>query len=450
MSFSSLHIGTTGLIAAQRAVEVAANNVANANNETYTRQRLVIQSATPTPGTAGLRGDGDRGTGVTVLDVTRLRDRLADVSYRTEAGVAGAADARADTLGRTDALLGTYANGAPEDLSSFLAAWNSLSTNPTDPSARAAVLASGQRLADGFNNATQDLAAVGHEVTLRVTDDTNELNGLLASVAKLNYEIVKATTSARSPNDLLDQRDAALDRISALTGATVTPGANDSVDVSVGGVALVSGITAATVTASTTEPVTVSVAGVPLAAAGEIGGYVATAGVDLPSYRARLDALATGLRDVVNAAHSAGTGIDGSTGLAFFTGTDAATLAVNPALTPDQVAASQSGQVNDGNNALAIATALRSTPAVGTAVLGDALRAFSAQVGQASTDANRNARTADASLASALAARTSQDGVATDEEMVDLVRYQHTYEAAARVISVSDSMLDKLINDMVR
>jgi flagellar hook-associated protein 1 len=450
MSFAILNIGATGLTAAQRAVEVAAHNVANANNEGFTRQRVTITSARPTPGTAGLRGDGDRGTGVTVLDVARLRDRLSDVSYRTEASITGAADARADTLSRADTLLGTFGNGAPEDLSSFLAAWNQLSLTPGDTSARSSVLAAGQRLAEGVNGAAQQLTTIGHEVALRVTDDVDELNGLLTSVAKLNYEIVKASSADRSPNDLLDQRDTALDRISKLTGAKLDPQADNSVNVSIGGVDLVRGITASTVATSGTEPVTVSVNGSTLALGGEIGGFVATAGVDLPAYRSELDSLAVGLRDVLNAAHQAGTGLDGSTGVAFFVGTDALSLAVNPGLTPDAVAASQTGAAADGNNALAIAAALRSGAAVGTANFGDALRSFGGKVAQASTDATRNAHTADASLVAAQAARSSLNGVSVDEEMVDLVKFQHSYEAAARVISVADGMLDKLINEMVR
>jgi flagellar hook-associated protein 1 FlgK len=449
MSFSSLSIGASGLYAAQRAVEVAAHNVANANNDGFTRQRVTIQSSLPTPGTAGMRGSGDLGTGVAVLDVSRLRDRLADVSFRTESSITGAADARAETLGRADSLLGTFGNGAPEDRSVYLASWNQLSLTPTDSSARASVLAAGQRLATSINSAAQQLTTVGHEVALRVTDDVSELNGLLSSVAKLNDQIVEAGISNRSPNDLLDQRDTALDRIARLTGAKIDPQANGSVTVSLGGVDLVNGNTAATIATSGTEPVTVSVNGTTQAFGGEIGGYVATVGVDLPAYRAQLDALAVGLRDVVNAAHAGGTGADGSTGLAFFTGTDATSLAVDPALTEDKIAASAGGAAADGNNALAIANALRSSPSVGTAVFGDALRSFGGRVAQASTDAARNARTADASLGAAQAARASLNGVSVDEEMVDLVKFQHSYEAAARVVSVADGMLDKLI-EMVR
>jgi flagellar hook-associated protein 1 FlgK len=450
VSFSTLTIGASALYAAQRAVEVAAHNVANANNDGYTRQRVTITSSTPTPGTAGMRGDGDRGTGVAVMDVSRLRDRLADVSYRTEAGASGSASARSDTLGRAEALMGTYADGAPEKLSTFLAAWDQLSLNPDDASARASVLSAGQEMASSLNGAQQKLDTVSNEVSLRVGDDVNELNGLLTNVAKLNYEIVKATTSDRQPNDLLDQRDVALDRISALTGAKIDSQADGSVTISTGSTTLVSGITAQSVTVSTTNPVTVSLGGSPLSLAGEIGGYVATAGVDLPAYRSTLDALAVGLRDVVNAVHRQGVGTDGSTGVDFFTGAGAGDLAVNPNLTSAGVAASQSGAASDGNNALGLAAALRTSSTVDGHTVGDALRAFGARIGQAVTDATRNAKTADASLVSAQSARASADGVSVDEEMVDLVKYQHSYAAAAKVIQVADGMLDKIINEMVR
>jgi flagellar hook-associated protein 1 FlgK len=450
MSFSSLNIGASGLYAAQRSVEVASHNVANANNTTYTRQRVEIQSSIPTPGTAGMRGDGDRGTGVSVLDVTRLRDRLADISYRTESSISGAADARSDTLSRAETLLGAFGDGAPQSLSSFLASWNQLAMTPTDEAARTAVLAAGQQLADGLNAAANHLTTVTQEVGLRVSDGVSELNGLLSTVASLNDSIFQAGTETRSPNDLLDQRDAALDRISRLTGATITTGANGVVDISMGAVSLVSGFTAATVATSGTDPVTVSVGGTTTSFGGEIGGYVATVGVDLPAYRAKLDALAVGLRDVVNAAHRAGTGADGSTGQDFFTGTGAGDLAVNAGLSTAGLAASQTGAAADGNNALTIAAALRTGAAVGSQTVGDALRAFGSQIGQAAADAARNAGAATSSVAAATAARSSLNGVSVDEEMVDLVKFQHSYSACARVISVADGMLDTLINQMLR
>lgn len=462
--FSSLTIGASALYAAQRAVEVAAHNVANATNPSYTRQRLTTQASTPTYGTAGAVGDGDRGTGVTIVSLSRLRDRLADVAYRSEAGTAGASAARSETLSRAEGVLGTYGDGAPEAMSAFLSSWDQLSTNPADGSARTSVLAAGSRLADSLNSAASKLDDVSNEVTLRVGDDVSELNGLLSTVAKLNGSIVKAQTEQREPNDLLDQRDAALDRIAALTGAKVDQQSDGSVTLTTGsGSVLVQGQAATSLTATGTNPVSVTMGGSPVALAGEIGGYVSAATTDLPAYRAQLDAVAVRLRDVMNAAHNNGVGSDGTTGVDFFTGTDAATLAVNPALTAstlgagllttrtDSTGATVPGApAGDGSGALAIASALRNTRDTNGQSVSDLLRGVGSRIGQAATDAARNAKTGASSLASAQAARASADGVSVDEEMVDLVKYQRSYEAAARVISIADGMIDKLINNMVR
>ena len=451
MSFSSLTIGASALYAAQRAVEVASNNVANANTAGYTRQRVTLTASTPTFGTAGARGDGDRSTGVTIVDVSRLRDRLADVSYRSEAAVSGSATARSDTLSRATAVLGTFANGAPEALSSFLTAWDQLSTTPDDASARASVLNTGQQLADALTGATTKLDDLTHEVTLRLGDDTGELNGLLSSVSKLNEQISRAQLEQRQPNDLQDQRDTALDRIAALTGAKIDPQPDGSVTVSLGSTVLVQGRNAQSVALSSTPPLGLTLTdGTALSVAGEIGGYTSALAVDIPSYRSQLDAIAVALRDTVNAAHGAGQGTDGSTGIAFFTGTGAADLSVNPAMTLAQVAASETGATADGNNAILIARALRTATPLNGQSVSNALSSFGARVGQAAADATRNASTSAAALTSAQSARASADGVSIDEEMVDLVKFQHTYEAAARVISVADGMLDKLINGMLR
>jgi flagellar hook-associated protein 1 FlgK len=446
-SFSSLHIGASALFASSRAVEVAAHNVANANTAGFTRQRLEVQTATPTAGTPGIRGDGMRGMGVTVLAVDRLRDRLADVAYRSEASVAGASAARSSALSRTESVLGPYGQGGSEAYSRFLAAWDSLSLNPSDAAARSSVLAAGDALANSLRGSAQGLVDVSREIGLRVQDQVGELNGLLDNVATLNLAIQDAVVAGSKPNDLLDQRDTALDRITYLTGARVEQDGS-SADVLLGDTPLVARGTAARVAASGT-PLTLAVDGRPTPATGQLGGYLSAVNSDLPDYSARLDALALGLRDAVNAVHTGGRDLSGTPGRPFFTGDSALELRVDPALTEDGVAASRSGQAADGENALAMSE-LRTRPAVGTATVAEALRAFGGRVGQAVVDAERNAANGELSLAGATATRAAVNGVNVDEEMVDLVKFQHAYSAASRVISVIDDMLNRIINEMGR
>ncbi len=451
MAFSGLYIGASGLTAAQRAVEVAAHNVANANTAGFTRQRLTITTSTPTPGTSGARGSGQYGTGVTTVSIDRLRDRLADVAYRSEAGVTGSATARSETLTRAESILGSFGDGANQALSRFQTSWDQLSLSPADPASRASVLTSGQALASSLQSSSQQLTSVTNEIGLRIGDQTSELNGLLSSVATLNGAIARAQRDAQQPNDLLDQRDNALDRIATLTGATLGQDSNGMVTVTVGGRQVVTGSTAESLTAGSDAqgiPTLAFADGTNASPGGSLGGYLSTVHVDLPAFRADLDQLARGLIATVNSIHRAGTGTDGSTGVDFFSGTSAATIAV--AITdPAKVAAARSGSADDGSNALAM-SGLRTARSVGDNTVAQAMQAFGGRVGQASADASRNARTAEAALSGAQQVRSSADGVNIDEEMVDLVKYQHSYSAAAKVISIVDEMLDKLINQMVR
>ena len=168
MSFSTLGIGASSLYAAQRAAEVAAHNVANANTPGYTKQRLTTQTAIPTPGTAGVQGDGMRGNGVQVLAIDRLRDQLSDLSYRADAATSGSADGRADVLGRVEGVLGSYPDGAPEALNRFFAAFEQLNRTPQDPAARANVLSTGREVAAALGSAVGQIAQVSTDVGERM------------------------------------------------------------------------------------------------------------------------------------------------------------------------------------------------------------------------------------------------------------------------------------------
>jgi flagellar hook-associated protein 1 FlgK len=461
VSFSSLRIGASALSVAQRAMETTSHNVANAGVDGYTRQRVELTAARPTPGTAGSRGDGMRGAGVTIVAISRLRDQLADIAYRSEAATAGETTARATVLDRMQSGLGPVTGGAPAALSQFYAAWDQLALTPTDPAARAGVMNAGAAVARALREGREQFAEVTGDVSLRVAGAVDEVNNLTTQIATLNRVVLDAVTAGQAPNDLLDQRDRALDRLASLTGATFRIGDNQVADVFLGSRSLVRGpqaVPLAAYQAGGRPDVGFAddvAAGNPLPAAvkGEIGGYVEVTNTTIPSLLAGLDAVAAGLIGAVNARHGAGYGLDGSTGTPFFAGSTAADIELSPGLTTDKVAAGATAARNDGNNALALA-ALRSDPGAvtntdgSTSSVGDALRAFAGRLGAAAAGAFQAAEASVASAESAAKNRSAASGVNLDEEMVDLLKYQHGYEAAARVVSIADGMLDTLINRM--
>jgi flagellar hook-associated protein 1 FlgK len=171
-----------------------------------------------------------------------------------------------------------------------------------------------------------------------------------------------------------------------------------------------------------------------------MGSMSDTMAAVIPGLSARLDAVAANLASVVNAQHALGYGVDGSTGRPFFSGTTAATIAV--AITdPAQVAISSSAGSLDSSNADLLAD-------IGTSADGpdkDYQRMI-ADLGVASQTAARRADIQGNVTLQVDAARESESGVNLDEEMTNMLTYQRSYEAASRVMTAIDSMLDQLIN----
>jgi len=448
VSFSTLNIASSALSASQRAVETAAHNVANSTTDGYTRQRLSVSSAPPTAGTPGVRGDGMRGTGVQVLSIDRLRDALADVAYRAEASGAGFTDARAGVLDRTQGVLGPYPDGTPELLQNLYVAFDELARNPADsPAARDGVLNAAHRLAGSLNAAARSLGEVAVDVGLRVTSQVAEVNQLAERVARLNQAIADARVAGQSPNDLLDQRDIVLDQLAEQAGATFHAGDLDMVDVYVGNSVLVTGVTSRPLAATTSAGATsVSFAdGQPAAPGGALGGYVATLTTDIPGFQRQLDDFAASLSQAVNTVHQQGYDLDGQRGGPFFTGSSARTIAVSPDLTARGIAAGATPSPADADNAQALAD-VRTARTAGGATLAETLHAIGGSLGAAAAGSAAAAGAAAGSTAAATRKRAEANGVSVDEEMVDLLKFQHAYSAAARVLSVADEMIDRLIN----
>lgn len=451
MSFSTLGIGASALATAQRAVETAAHNVANSTVDGYTRQRLSITASPPSAGTVGQRGSGMVGTGVTVVSVDRLRSQLADLAYRGQASVADGAGARAEVLDRAQAILGPYAGGLSSSLDGLWSSFDTLALSPAGAAPRQLALDAATRVAQGVQDAAGQLDQIRGDALVQVDAAVTEVNTTAREVADMNRQIADAIVGGQAPNDLLDRRDRALDSLATLAGATVRTQPDGMVDVSIGGRVIVRGDRTTELVADREPPpaggagadVTLSVDGRSTVAGGSLGGRVVVLATDLRQVEARLGAFATDLRDRVNAQHAQGYDKSGAAGTAVFTGTGARDLAIAADLTPDRLAAAagSAAEPYDGENALALAR-LRSSP------LGDTLTELAASLGSRAAGAARGADAADAGLDSVTQQRSAADGVSVDEEMVDLVKYQHAYDAAARVISTADGMLDVLINRM--
>lgn len=429
-NFVTLHTGLSGLRAAQFGLEATSNNVANANTEGYTRQRVDQRERAPYTSLVG-----PIGTGVDVHGVARLRDVLLDSQLRASTAAGAEREVAHQVLSLAEEAFAEPDAGVSVELDRLWDAFDDLTLEPDSDAAKQQVLSALSAVADRFATVSGDLDRVAGGVTDQQTLTVQELQGHLDAVARLNRDIeipIQSTGTDNDrrfplPNTLLDERDLALDRIAELTGATVTHNENRTVTVSLGGVTLVQGSTAGVVAADGR-----SVDGSAITPRGALGGLHAALDVTLPAQHQRLDDLAVALRDALETAH----------GTPLLAGTGAGDLTVAATTTADVQAGV--GDPYDTSRAEALA-ALRHEP-VGGQTINEQLRSIVTRLAGDVAAAGRAAGTQQELTAAVAARRSAAHGVSIDEEMVGLVQYQRALEASSRVMTAVDEALNVLIN----
>jgi flagellar hook-associated protein 1 FlgK len=468
---SILSIARSAIQAHQIAIQTTSQNIANAEVEGYSAQRVAIAASTPQNFTYG-----SLGTGVVVLGITRARDVLLDDQFRKASTSSSAYGTSRDMLARIEAVLGEpSATGLSNAMDVFWNSWSDLSADPASLSARGVVQQRGSELAGTFNRFASQLDEVSGAARGRLTADIGKINELARQIAEINPAIVAAETTNASANDLRDTRDRLIDQISKL-GETRAIERNDgSVGVYLAGRLLVDGPDAKQLTVAGSTTLSVRVRGESddlLAVGGSVGAALDSINTEIPSVLANLDALAGTIVREVNAIHSGGKvfnianpgGV--SAGNFFEQSGSTAAMAVSrtargirlsstlSSLT--EIASSASSASGPGNNAVAAGIAgLRNQTldfydaggtTIATASLGTFYRDTVAAVGLAAGQAS-NAAAVHGTLASqADTRRQSVSGVATDEELVGLIKHQQAYAAAARLVKVVDEMAQTLVD----
>ena len=182
---------------------------------------------------------------------------------------------------------------------------------------------------------------------------------------------------------------------------------------------------------------------------GELKGWIEARDSFLGGYMSELDALANTIRNDVNGAHTAGFDLNGNAGTDFFTGTGAVDLAVNTTIAADTdlIAAAGAGEGLPGGNGAAIAIAnLQSAASMaGGSTYNEYFNSFVGRVGADVQTADFNHDHQSSMVQSLENYRQEVSGVSLDEEMINLVKYQHGYNAAAKLITTANEMIDSLM-----
>lgn len=450
-TFSGLNVGLSSLFAQRRGLELTGHNVANANTEGYSRQRVQLQGAGgPTTPAMHSRWDG-AGNGVTIAGDERLRNAFLEGRSLRERGKDTQLRTQQTTLSRLEGVFGEPSDsGLASQMSDFWAGFDAVAKNPTDRAARSQLLERAATLANGLNDSLSRMDALAAGSVEKLGVVVADVNATAVTVASLNRAIVSGTRAQLNVNDLKDQRDLLVQRLASLTGATVEQGDAGSVDVALDGRSLVAGRSASVLEVAEATPpsgaptVVWAEDGEPVAPGGEAGGLLHGITTAVPRYREGLAAVASRLADVVNAQHDAGYDLSGSQPTSRFFVEQADGRLVVGITDPDRVAASSTdttGGDAGGGNALVLARqgTLQGGP-------DQAYRALVVTLGVEAQTANRSVDIQASILGQVDAARESDAGVNLDEEMTAMLAYQRAYEGAARFLTSVDQMLDTLIN----
>lgn len=441
----------SAMFSAQAGLATTSHNIANADTPGYTRQSLLLAARQPLK-----LPFGSIGQGVDVVTIRRAQDSFLLNTLRAQQSKLSAYSSIDSALYEIEHILGSIDNdhlsGA---LNEFFGAWSDLATPPADSALKQQVVSKALSLVTDFNSISAAFDDLERNIEAQVQEELESLNNLLVQIGQLNSQIMSAEIGGQPANDLRDQRDHLVNQLSSIASAQVLERSDGSLDVILNGRTMVTrgdyqqftttyretsqGYRMTVVTAGTFNEVQLP--------EGKLSGLLASRDVHVNGVRDQLDTVARLLIDSVNALHVQGT-TGTSSGLLFFTGTSMHTIAVNPSLVgqPSLVATSRSGEAGDADIARAIA-ALADSSALGDGMtVSDRYRGVLIDLASKRHSyeflVENQARGVDA-VSSKIASIT---GVSLDEEAANMVRYQNTYSAAAKLISTVQTLYDSLIN----
>lgn len=366
---SAFSIMTGALDADQGALNIVANNVANANTAGYTEESPTWSENDP------LVLDGvSYGSGVTMTGPTSVRDTVLSERLDQQQQLASASSTRLTALNSIQALFTvasstsstSTAGNIGTDLTSFFGSFSSLEGDPSNDSYREAVLTAAGTLASDISGAAASLQSQRASLDQEASGVASQVNALTSAIAQLNQQIT-ATSPDSDAGTLEDQRQQDLSQLSQLIGINqVQTGDNTFSITTTSGQLLVAGNTSNQLTTGTVNGVTdFFLGGNDITAdltsgGGQLGGYLTARDQDIPNVLSLLDQLAFGISTEVNAQNQAGIDLNGNSGSDIFSqpaqvSGSAASMSV--AMTdPSGIAAAAAGQgTGDDANAIALA-----------------------------------------------------------------------------------------------
>ncbi len=218
--FSSLHISNTGLQANQLMVDTASNNISNANNEFYSRQKVMAM-----PEKSIFRNDVFVGRGVDAQSIQRVHDEFIFERYAKAKEDEAFADTEYARLKQIAELFPDIDKvGINNDLEEYFNAWKDLANNPSNPAQRQTLVQKTITLTTNIQNTRQKLQNLQIQTSQELEVNVREVNQLTSEIAKINQELatLESRGTQQRANSLRDKRDELEFHLRELIGSNIT------------------------------------------------------------------------------------------------------------------------------------------------------------------------------------------------------------------------------------
>jgi flagellar hook-associated protein 1 FlgK len=454
----TMALATQSLVVDEGAMEVASNNIANANTPGYSREVATFE---PEPDV--VEGNIAFGQGVALTQVQGIRNQVVELGLQQNLQSQAQVNSYLQPMDQLQGLFNEAQGvGLQTPLSAFFNSLQNLSTNPADSSLRQAVVSAGQTLASAFNQASAGLAQIQTGLNNEVPQAVGQINQLTQQIAQLNTQVQSLQSGGANASQLIDQRDQLVEQLSGLVGVDNISADDGTITLTTtNGALLVSGQQSFALQTDTNSAgnqdvfsqgsdITAGLTG------GSLGGYIQARDQGVASAQTNLDNLAASLTSAVNNQQALGYDLNGNAGVPFFTpftpaGSSnsgaAAQMQVASAVAADPsliAASSVQGVSGDNGNATALANILNQQVIDGQTPMtfySNYVSGIGTEVSQATSE-----QTAQNLVVQQLQnQKASISGVDLDEESANLIQYQTAYSAAARVINMVSQLAQTAI-----
>lgn len=433
----------------QQALDATAHNISNSSNPDYSRQVVRFRSESPE-----VRGGMIWGTGIKLDQAQRVRNNLIDAQIRTNNQKNAESSSRNATLGQIEELFSEPSDlGLSNLMNGFFNSWQEASVTPNSIPLRYNIVNKAENIASKVQNIYESLNLQKTDILNEIKTKVSTLNNKLSEVQNLNAQIFQFKIAGQTANDLLDQRDKAIDDLSKMANINVTIDSNNSAVVSVGGVfaADQSNVTKFKIAENNGKIALVTESGDTQSVlnSGDLFALTDIYSNDIPKYQASIDTLFTAFTEQVNKAHKLGytLGTPPETSIDFFEGYQNGVLKINSSIKsdPTKIALSADGMGGNGDIAIKIAE-LASNGKIGGSTFNDYYSSMVSEIGNSKILADQNTEATGMVLEQLQTQRASYSGVSVDEEMTNIIKFQKSYEASAKMIKVADELLQTLLN----